>query len=226
MWPRQHMTSLSLPVLRGAHSQRGKTSKHLLCKAICHDRHPLLPPGPSVLPHVCWSKLLMLTGLLQAEAHANLANALQQLGNFDMAVIYYQVSFLARCSPSELWHRCQVGRNHAYLGTGHPPMQHMATDMWNHAQLDHFCWLHCMPLTGHSIPWLLIIACPLPSPPGLWLLSARVSLCPAAVEPCLPFAAVCSAAAPLLTDANVAVWHAGVAMPICFSLPCPREALP
>lgn len=27
-----------------------------------------------------------------AEAHANLANALQQLGNFDMAVIYYQVS--------------------------------------------------------------------------------------------------------------------------------------
>lgn len=26
-----------------------------------------------------------------AEAHANLANALQQLGNFDMAVIYYQV---------------------------------------------------------------------------------------------------------------------------------------
>ena len=27
-----------------------------------------------------------------AEAHANLANALQQLGNFDMAVIYYQVN--------------------------------------------------------------------------------------------------------------------------------------
>lgn len=27
-----------------------------------------------------------------AEAHANLANALQQLGNFDMAVIYYQVT--------------------------------------------------------------------------------------------------------------------------------------
>ena len=26
-----------------------------------------------------------------AEAHANLANALQQLGNFDMAIIYYQV---------------------------------------------------------------------------------------------------------------------------------------
>ena len=45
------------------------------------------------------------------EAHANLANALQQLGNFDMAVIYYQVSyqaytqvtycllFCARCLP-------------------------------------------------------------------------------------------------------------------------------
>lgn len=28
-----------------------------------------------------------------AEAHANLANALQQLGNFDMAIIYYQVMF-------------------------------------------------------------------------------------------------------------------------------------
>ncbi len=27
-----------------------------------------------------------------AEAHANLANALQQLGNFDMSIIYYQVS--------------------------------------------------------------------------------------------------------------------------------------
>ena len=26
-----------------------------------------------------------------AEAHANLANALQQLGNYDMAIIYYQV---------------------------------------------------------------------------------------------------------------------------------------
>ena len=26
-----------------------------------------------------------------AEAHANLANALQQLSNFDMAMIYYQV---------------------------------------------------------------------------------------------------------------------------------------
>ena len=29
-----------------------------------------------------------------AEAHANLANALQQLGNFDMAIIYYQVRTL------------------------------------------------------------------------------------------------------------------------------------
>ena len=27
-----------------------------------------------------------------AEAHANLANALQQLQNYDMAIIYYQVS--------------------------------------------------------------------------------------------------------------------------------------
>lgn len=27
-----------------------------------------------------------------AEAHANLANALQQLGNIDMAIVYYQVS--------------------------------------------------------------------------------------------------------------------------------------
>lgn len=36
-----------------------------------------------------------------AEAHANLANALQQLGNFDMAVIYYQVlSLPVWVSPS------------------------------------------------------------------------------------------------------------------------------
>lgn len=27
-----------------------------------------------------------------AEAHANLANALQQMGNYDMGIIYYQVS--------------------------------------------------------------------------------------------------------------------------------------
>ena len=26
-----------------------------------------------------------------AESHANLANALQQIGNFDMAIVYYQV---------------------------------------------------------------------------------------------------------------------------------------
>lgn len=32
-----------------------------------------------------------------AEAHANLANALQQLGNFDMAVIYYQASCMPAC---------------------------------------------------------------------------------------------------------------------------------
>jgi hypothetical protein len=29
-----------------------------------------------------------------AEAHANLANALQQLGNVDMAIVYYQVQRL------------------------------------------------------------------------------------------------------------------------------------
>lgn len=28
---------------------------------------------------------------MMAEAHANLANALQQMGNYDMAIIYYQV---------------------------------------------------------------------------------------------------------------------------------------
>ena len=33
-----------------------------------------------------------------AEAHANLANALQQLGNFDMSIIYYQVSLLPQVS--------------------------------------------------------------------------------------------------------------------------------
>jgi len=29
-----------------------------------------------------------------AESHANLANALQQIGNFDMAIVYYQVKLL------------------------------------------------------------------------------------------------------------------------------------
>jgi protein O-GlcNAc transferase len=33
--------------------------------------------------------ILLEPGL--AEAHANLANALQQLGNMDMAIVYYQV---------------------------------------------------------------------------------------------------------------------------------------
>ena len=54
---------------------------------------------------MCDGELLTPAGLLQAEAHANLANALQQLGNFDMAVIYYQVSFLAWDSPLQLWHK-------------------------------------------------------------------------------------------------------------------------
>jgi len=29
-----------------------------------------------------------------AESHANLANALQQIGNFDMAIVYYQARTL------------------------------------------------------------------------------------------------------------------------------------
>lgn len=37
-----------------------------------------------------------------AEAHANLANALQQLGNIDMAIVYYQVSLDARIWPCSL----------------------------------------------------------------------------------------------------------------------------
>ena len=85
MWPWQHMNSLSVPVSGGA------------------ARPPLLLPGPML--HTCHGGLLTPAGLLQAEAHANLANALQQLGNFDMAVIYYQVRFLALHSPSQLWHR-------------------------------------------------------------------------------------------------------------------------
>lgn len=33
-----------------------------------------------------------------AESHANLANALQQIGNYDMAIVYYQVlRFLGLC---------------------------------------------------------------------------------------------------------------------------------
>lgn len=34
-----------------------------------------------------------------AEAHANLANALQQIGNFDLALIYYQVLCWLRKEP-------------------------------------------------------------------------------------------------------------------------------
>ncbi len=34
-----------------------------------------------------------------AEAHANLANALQQIGNWDMAIIYYKVCWLHGRSP-------------------------------------------------------------------------------------------------------------------------------
>lgn len=45
-------------------------------------------------------RCIMLDSQL-AEAHANLANALQQLGNFDMAVIYYQV--LLTSSPGNDW---------------------------------------------------------------------------------------------------------------------------
>ena len=38
----------------------------------------------------CNDKCILLDPSM-AEAHANLANALQQLNNFDMAIIYYQV---------------------------------------------------------------------------------------------------------------------------------------
>jgi tetratricopeptide (TPR) repeat protein len=41
-----------------------------------------------------------------AEAHANLANALQQIGNYDMAVIYYQAC--AHCMDEG-----QPGKAHA-----------------------------------------------------------------------------------------------------------------
>ena len=40
---------------------------------------------------IAFNDRCILLDAQMAEAHANLANALQQLGNFDMAIIYYQV---------------------------------------------------------------------------------------------------------------------------------------
>ena len=41
---------------------------------------------------IAFNDRCILLDAQMAEAHANLANALQQLGNFDMAIIYYQAS--------------------------------------------------------------------------------------------------------------------------------------
>ena len=47
---------------------------------------------------IAFNDRCILLDAQMAEAHANLANALQQLGNFDMAIIYYQVG-LRPCLP-------------------------------------------------------------------------------------------------------------------------------
>ena len=47
---------------------------------------------------IAFNDRCILLDAQMAEAHANLANALQQLGNFDMAIIYYQVG-LRPCVP-------------------------------------------------------------------------------------------------------------------------------
>ena len=49
---------------------------------------------------IAFNDRCILLDAQMAEAHANLANALQQLGNFDMAIIYYQVcGACALCTP-------------------------------------------------------------------------------------------------------------------------------
>ena len=173
-----------------------------------------------VRQHTCDGELLTTAGLLQAEAHANLANALQQLGNFDMAVIYYQVSVLALHRPVQLWQRSRQAP--AYVGMGQPPKKRILADTSNPAQLESACWLQCLPLTEHCTPWLLVVACLLPSPPSVRLLPARVPLCPAAADPCLPprCSLLCGCAP--LTHADLTVWHSAVAMPLSLESALPQ----
>jgi tetratricopeptide (TPR) repeat protein len=44
---------------------------------------------------VVYNDQCILLDPTMAEAHANLANALQQLGNIDMAIVYYQASYIS-----------------------------------------------------------------------------------------------------------------------------------
>jgi Tetratricopeptide repeat len=66
-----------------------------------------------------------------AEAHANLANALQQIGNLDMAIIYYQVG---RVHASWEVPRCQVWG----CGTGErsDPHVHLCSTPSRHCALS------------------------------------------------------------------------------------------
>ena len=47
-----------------------------------------------------------------AEAHANLANALQQIGNWDMAIIYYKVGTLRQQHFIQSGAACHIINDH------------------------------------------------------------------------------------------------------------------
>ncbi len=59
---------------------------------------------------IAFNDRCILLDAQMAEAHANLANALQQLGNFDMAIVYYQVwstdSIVAPLLSTHYWQPC------------------------------------------------------------------------------------------------------------------------
>lgn len=54
---------------------------------------------------IAFNDRCILLDAQMAEAHANLANALQQLGNFDMAIVYYQVRQQSRVIRLAAFHK-------------------------------------------------------------------------------------------------------------------------
>ena len=77
---------------------------------------------------IAFNDRCILLDAQMAEAHANLANALQQLGNFDMAIIYYQAH-----TPND-------------TGSVDPERQH-PTDMYqHHFRLDWMLFYLFMPM--------------------------------------------------------------------------------
>ena len=73
---------------------------------------------------IAFNDRCILLDAQMAEAHANLANALQQLGNFDMAIIYYQVG-LTLCMPV---HRLMSERRPSLTQSG--DVEIFVPDLW------------------------------------------------------------------------------------------------